>query len=742
MPNLTSFKQLNTANSHRSVFVISGDWAFCCTQLKALIDSDWNTDAKTSTGKTAESWYLGDDDRLLTTLSANIKTIPPKQAKHYLGRQCQQLIINALAGLDLNAFGALTGCVVAGGSCIILIPTLTSWAAQQDTQNSRFNAIETPKLAMHSANNLMHHLKTVITQSDDIAFISNNKPHFPDITPQITNTCSHPIYKSEDQQLAVAKIIKVATGHRNRPLVLTADRGRGKSSALGLAASELIKAGKNNIIITAPQRSSIEPVFERLSEQLSDQLGDNTVNIQALQFVAIDALIKDKPKASLVLVDEAAAIAAPLLTELVSHYSRIVLTSTITGYEGTGRSFEIRFKHKLTELKPQWQQYHLNTPIRFAGNDPLEGFTNRALMLDAQAAKLDKPLDLKSVQHQQHDRAHLTENSQQLAQIVGLLSLAHYKTSSNDIRHLLNGNNIDIHTLYAIETNTLETNSFKANAFKKSPQQQIIAVAMVAKEGGFESNTATEIAQGQRRPKGHLLPLTLSAHSGLIDAPNFTFARIVRIAVHPALHQQGLGSQMLSHLHQYYQQQDFDFVGSSFGANQSLLSFWLKQQYKVLRIGLNKEASSNEYSALVLKALKQDKQDFVENATLRFGQQFLQQIKEDNPQICPFVVMMLLKTHNLSPQLDPQQNQDLHYYLNYQREYEFCSHTLQVWCIYQLNQNLSAFLNLPTSAASLLIDKLIKQKPWPIIIKEHSFDGKKSAATALKRLIKRLNEQP
>ena len=709
LDKIASFKQASTNNHHRSVFIISGDWAFCHKQLDKLINLQLDT------------WYLADKP---TELAA--KFITPKQATHYLGQQCQQLIINAHYGFDLNAFGALTGCVMAGGSCYILTPHFDDWLAQEDKQNERFNAFATKNTAKTSENHLVKHLINTFEQNDNIAVISQDKQYFSDIKPQLHDSFDHSIYKSEQQQFAVEKIIKVATGRRNRPLVLTADRGRGKSSALGLAASELIKAGKRNIYISAPQRSSVDPVFARLHEQLSD-----TKLVQdAITFIAIDALIAQKPTASLILIDEAAAIAAPLLTQIVSHYSRVVLTSTITGYEGTGRSFEIRFKHKLTELKPGWQQFHLQTPIRYAKHDPLEQLTNKALMLDAQAANLSDDVVIDQVDYQYQDRGKLVANYSQLNQIsplnqiVGLLSLAHYKTSPNDIRHLLNGNNIDIHTL----------------SYHKSPyQQQIIAVAMVAKEGGFNKDIEEQIAQGQRRPKGHLLPLSLSAHSGLITAPNYLYARVVRIAVHPSVQQQSFGSQLLTHLQNHYQQRNFDFIGSSFGANQGLLSFWLKQQFTPVRIGITVEASSNEYAALVLKTLKEDNQAFINHAQTKFIQQFTMQIRENNPLICPFVAMILLSNNTTAKQLSPEQTQDLNYYLNFNREYEFCSHSLQAWLIYQLNQKLSCFLKLPPDSATLLVDKLIKQKSWPIIVKEQRFDSKKSAIKALKQLIKQLN---
>ena len=608
---------------------------------------------------------------------------------------------------------------MAGGSCYVLTPHFDDWLAQEDKQNERFNAFATKNTAKTSENHLVKHLINTFEQNDNIAVISQDKQYFPDIKPQLHDSFDHLIYKSKQQQLAVEKITKVATGRRNRPLVLTADRGRGKSSALGLAASELITAGKRDIYISAPQRSSVEPVFARLSEQIDD------INLvrDAITFIAIDALIAQKPTASLILIDEAAAIAAPLLTKIVSHYSRVVLTSTITGYEGTGRSFEIRFKHKLTELKPGWQQFHLKTPIRYAENDPLEQLTNRALMLDAQGPNIRHHVDTDSAQYQLCDRNNLVADRNQLEQVIGLLALAHYKTSPNDIRHLLNGNNIDIHTL----------------SYHKPPyQNQIIAVAMVAKEGGFDKDVSEQIAQGQRRPKGHLLPLSLSAHCGITDAPNYRYARIVRIAVLPSLQQQSLGSQLLTHVQHHYQQQNFDFVGSSFGANKALLSFWLKQQFETLRIGITIEASSNEYTALVLKALKAQKQQFITQAVACFKQQFLTQIKEDNRQLCPYVVMLVLKNTTSSMAFSAQQQQDLNYYTKYQREYEFCSHSLQAWLIYTLNHSFSTLFALPSAQASLLIDKIIKQRPWRNIVREYSFNGKKDAAGALKNLIKQL----
>lgn len=60
-------------------------------------------------------------------------------------------------------------------------------------------------------------------------------------------------------------------------------------------------------------------------------------------FMAPDALLASGARADWLVVDEAAAIPAPLLLQLVSRFPRILLTTTVQGYEGTGRGFLLSF---------------------------------------------------------------------------------------------------------------------------------------------------------------------------------------------------------------------------------------------------------------------------------------------------------------------------------------------------------------------------------------------------------------
>ncbi|MCT9623490.1 tRNA cytosine(34) acetyltransferase TmcA, partial [Curtobacterium sp. C2H10] len=72
--------------------------------------------------------------------------------------------------------------------------------------------------------------------------------------------------------------------------------------------------------------------------------------------------------ASWLIVDEAAAIPGPLLRRLVARFPRTLLTTTVQGYEGTGRGFLLKFCAGFAQLR----QFSLSAPVRWAPGCPLE----------------------------------------------------------------------------------------------------------------------------------------------------------------------------------------------------------------------------------------------------------------------------------------------------------------------------------------------------------------------------------
>lgn len=166
----------------------------------------------------------------------------------------------------------------------------------------------------------------------------------------------HPL---AEQAVILAQLLRLPPGIA----AVTAERGRGKSALAGMLLRQL--AGE--AIVTAPTRSAVDVLASFAGE--------------AFRFMAPDALLSSKETASWLIVDEAAAIPAPLLRQLVSRFPRTLLTTTVQGYEGTGRGFLLKFCASL----PHLQSFSLSAPIRWAVGCPLESAISQLLIFSDEA---------------------------------------------------------------------------------------------------------------------------------------------------------------------------------------------------------------------------------------------------------------------------------------------------------------------------------------------------------------------
>jgi len=690
---LTWFKNVRSialAQQQRKLVMLEGesDWAL---SLLSSIPS-WPFSNDESSQQFNNHWQIYSDNEAL------VGTVNRQTYQFNLGSE-NQVVLFFVNDFNIDAFAALSGTLVAGGICFIVFPTKFE------------NSVLGKKSAflqrlMNKVIKSNHTLR--IKQHDKILPVLPNDNQQSSVFSDFSYGCI-----TLEQSEAVEKIIKVAKGHRDRPLVLTADRGRGKSSALAIACAELFlqfnvkNSQKLDVVITAPHRQCLDLFFKQLKSSLpSATFEENLVNHEhgTVQFVAIDQLIKSEKIASLVLVDEAAAIPVYLLELLVQRYHRMVFSSTVHGYEGAGRSFTLKFQKKLTEICPQWRAFHINQPIRWSHDDPLESFIFDSCLLDAQLPVLTeeiKKFEFSTLDFCKISSEQLVEDENLLAQVFAVLVTAHYQTSPSDVKLLLDNKNIHLFILRA--------------------NHQVVAVALVIKEGGASTAELSSIKENKRRLRDQFIPQSLLTHCGIEEGFAYQYFRIMRIAVHPELHGRKIGSKLLTELMHYAKSVDIDFIGSSFGCNPQLLNFWQEAGYKLARIGFSRDKASGEYSALVLKSVNDNSAELLNVIEQQFYRCFDYLLSDEYRYLSAKLIWQIMHycpTQYL-PTLTEQDLQSMDDFATKRRQYSCCVYGLHRWLLHQMAKQYE-------SSSAALVNKVLQKYSTEELCQQYKFTGKKA----------------
>lgn len=535
-----------------------------------------------------------------------ITPVSGQARQQVLGREFDWLVVNSQSGTDWDLVAASLGCIKAGGLWIFLSAEPASFATSANPLAAK--VLSYPTCANSHIGHFHAYTLQQLTQQPVFSISATQAgwcqpPLQPVLMDQVSiepaSTASNTAaalspYANTAQQSAVAAICKVANGHRNRPLVLTAHRGRGKSAALGIAAAQLHAEGKQRLIITAPQPAAARIALEHANAAAQPAAdGAMTCQTNKLQFWPIDRLLQELPPVDLLLVDEAAAIPTPQLEQLARCYHRIVFASTEHGYEGSGRGFQLRFLHTLRQLQPQFRQLHLREPVRFGVGDPLEALSFAWFQLERvespaadeyTASTANRAAALSELTFDWLNGAQLQAEPALLAQVMALAALAHYQTTVRDLWALLDDPSLQVVLL--------------------RQHSCVLALAIISQEGQLTADLSTAVLQGKRRVQGHLAAQSLAFHLAVPELAQVPSWRIQRIMVQPALQGQRLGQALLAQIRQVASRQQMHFLSTSFGATAQLAKFWQRHGFVPVRLSERADQRSNEYSVLMVSALQ------------------------------------------------------------------------------------------------------------------------------------------
>ncbi|HEX5515559.1 MAG TPA: GNAT family N-acetyltransferase [Gammaproteobacteria bacterium] len=692
------------ASRQRRALLLTGssDWVF--EQARLVLET---------TGLAATTGWLGN------RTPPGISPTAPSKVSRLLGRELPALVVDAYAGFDPDAVGAAVGALCGGGLFLLLTPPLAEWADYPDPEHARIAVAPHGPEAV--SGRFLERLARLLTDSRELYRVEQGRPlpALPAEVPAPPPVMIAPPYATEDQRTAVAALLRLATGRARRPLVLIADRGRGKSAAFGIAAAELLAAGPRRLLLTGPRLEAVQGVFEhagRLLPQAQRQGDTLACGDGWLRFVAPDALAAELPPADLLLVDEAAAIPVPLLTRLLHHYPRIAFATTVHGYEGTGRGFMLRFARALTAQTPDWRRLRLEAPVRWAADDPVERLSFRLLLLDAEAAAGDELIQITpgQVRVELLEREALARDEVRLSELFGLLLQAHYRTRPFDLRHLLDGPNVEIYAqLHA---------------------GRVVGAALVALEGGLDAEIGTAIRRGERRLRGHLIPQSLAFHLGLADGPQLRCARIMRLAVHPACQRRGFGRQLVEAVVAAAAARGLDLVGSSFGGDAALLRFWQHSGLWPVRAGMTRTSSSGEHALLVLRALSEPGRLLQAEARRRFLRDLPDQLMQPLRELEPTLVIRLLQGREASLLADAVDREELALFAFMQRSYGDTIGALRRGLLDALARPPGQ-TKLSAAQWELLVAKVLQGRSWSEVVRLGAFAGRAEALAELRRAV-------
>lgn len=653
----TLLKQLESSRQ-RQLVALQGPRSWCDEQYKKLFEVDASM-------------------QLLSNNKLDTAAIPFSKADTCLGGEARLVVLDLFDGFNADVLCIAAGLVQSGGVLMLLSPAVKDWNLQTDLyarwqdEKSSLRA----RFVEYFYYSLEQDEKTGILVTPDFDFSAIESLPELDVLQQTPIEQGH----SAGQAQCLQQIEQWVLSGQNGVALINAERGRGKSTCLGLLVKRL--------------QSSCRMLVSANSKQTCAQL---LRLVPDAEFVAPDRLMQKRLEADLLIIDEAAMIPLPMLRQLTRLYPRLVMATTSGGYEGTGQGFMLRFIAALDAQK--LMRLSLDKPVRWCQGDQLEAWLNRTLMLEAD--RLDSPpaTEAGACEMQLLKNPGDPENFLLLRQVYALLNTAHYRTRPSDLRMMME--NPDLLLVVACQ------------------QDVVVGAALLNIEGGLDDNLCTEIFLGRRRPRGHLLAQMLTAQAGLKNFAGYRGIRVQRIAVVETHRRHGLGTRLLEYALRYGQENSIDYLGASFALDPETLCFWQQARFSPVHVSYAQGKSSGDQSIVVLRSITAEidveidlLQQRIQRQLPTWMTQFLQNMSADQ-------VSSLLRFADFDTSIDEHEQLEVEAFARGHRGFELCFASLQKFVMQCVAQSSGV-------PASLLIEKAIQNRDWDLLERESGSEGRK-----------------
>lgn len=595
-----------------------------------------------------------------------------EESEKYLGTTFQALVLDLTNDLKPNDVGRLVGVVEGGGLIILQAPSWDEWDTKMTLfkQNLLVPGHEEPRHIFITwfKRKLLEHEENIFVYDADRGELISGKPpsKFQARSRKTLKIPSNPLFPREIYKLALTqdqvRVIKELEWLYEKPkkgqkkvVIVTADRGRGKSCGVGIGLIGLAKKlgevkNRVRILVTAPSLSNVQSLMELAYKAAEEaglkpkaiKRGGKIIEIQGHKFSLEywEPLAVTRLQADIVAVDEASGIHVPLLHKIWKAHKRLVFAATIHGYEGAGRGFSVRFLSAIkNDPNTKLRMVEMEEPIRYSKGDPVERWLFDVLLLDAEPAALSEE-DLEDIREGRLEYLKLDpqwlfskEGEETLRQLFGIYVLAHYRNEPDDLGMLADAPH---HSVRAVRT---------------ASGGRIVGAAQVAEEGSLPEDLIDRLLRGEKIA-GNIIPDRMLKHARIREYGRMKGWRIVRIATHPDVQDRGIGSRLLEYLYEESRERGYDWLGSGFGVNEKLLNFWLKNGFTSLHLSPDRNPVSGEYTTLVMKPISDRCRIAIEYSSREFKWKLLNSLYDTYRDLETNVAIMILDQD--PPGIDPE----------------------------------------------------------------------------------------